>query len=134
MSSRSFWQSLRRLQLLERALLRTLVRTPAHELRAMTKTAVRDVIKADFADQLRFERFPFTAAVIECVPPARTARSFARETFATDQRFQRLHQLQFFFRRERRCEPTVIQLPCIVVQTQQQRPDALLFLRRIPES
>src|SRR3954466_15004345 len=97
MSSRSFWQSLRRLQLLECAPLRVLVRTPSHELRPMPESSIRDMVEPNLADELRLQCFPLAAAIIECVPPAWAARSFARESFAADERLQRLHQLQFFF-------------------------------------
>jgi len=47
------------LHLIERTLLRLLIRTPAQELCAVTKAAAGEVIVLNFNDQSRCERFPF---------------------------------------------------------------------------
>src|SRR5207248_7957452 len=91
---------LRGLQLVKRALLWALIRTPAQKLRSMTKAAVRDVVELHFADQLRLQRFPFAATIVVGIPAAGTARRLAGKPFATHQRLESLDQLQLFFRRE----------------------------------
>ena len=66
-----------RLDLLERALMRRLIWTPAHQLRSVAKSIPGDMVEPHLNDELRSQRLPFPASL--GAPAARTARGFSGE-------------------------------------------------------
>ena len=66
-----------RLDLLERALIRRLIWTPAHQLRSMAKSIAGDMVEPHLNDEFGSQRLPFPASF--GAPAARTARGFSGE-------------------------------------------------------
>jgi len=66
--------------LIHRAFARRLVGPPTEEFRAVTESALGEVIVADFHDELGIERFPFARAL--GAPATRAAGRFASESTA----------------------------------------------------
>ena len=64
-----------RLDLLERALMRRLIWTPAHQLRSVAKSIAGDMVEPYLNDELRSQRLPFPTSL--GAPAARTARGFS---------------------------------------------------------
>src|SRR5439155_26960012 len=82
-----FWGS----NLLERALPRLLLRTPAQKFRPMAEASSREVVVLHFANSFRFQRLPFGRA--PGAPTARAAGSAPRESWRADHRLNDLLQL-----------------------------------------
>src|SRR6185503_7365483 len=77
-------------KLLERALLRVLVRAPPDKTGAVTEAASGHLIVADFDHEHRLQRLPLAGALR--VPPAGTARRAAGEARRLDQGLQLLRE------------------------------------------
>src|SRR4051812_15847641 len=77
-------------QLIERALLRRLVRPPAQDRGAVAKSFAAEMIVADLDDQFRLQRAPLRRTLGG--PAAGAARCIAGETGLCDQRFELLGQ------------------------------------------
>jgi hypothetical protein len=72
--------------LFERALLGGLIRTPPHELGAMTKTIASDMVKPDLHYEFGPDCLPISAAL--SAPAARAAGRLARKAWAAPQFFE----------------------------------------------
>ena len=104
------------LQLLEGALIGPLLRAPAHELRSVPEPPAREMVVADFAHQLWFERLPFAGTFGP--PAAGAAGRSAGESGRTDKRFDCLLQILALFGVEAGGEAHVIELALIVIESQ----------------
>src|SRR6478752_6265843 len=74
------------LQLIEGALAWRLVRPPAQDRGAVTKSLAAEMVVGDFDDQLRLERTPLRRAIGR--PSARAARGIAGKSGFGDQRLK----------------------------------------------
>src|SRR3954469_6519000 len=74
------------LQLIQRALPRRLVRTPAQDRGAVAETFAAEMIVTDFDDQLGFQRTPLRGTFGG--PAARAPRRVAGESRRSDQSFE----------------------------------------------
>src|SRR5579862_1738383 len=117
--------------LLVSAASRRLFRTPAQELRPVTKAAAGKMVVANFAHQLRLQPLPFATAFR--APAARPAGRVAGESRATHVWLQERLEFLALRRREARREPYVIQQPVLVVKPEQKRAN-LASLAGITES
>src|ERR1051326_1604220 len=101
--------------LIHTALPWSLVRTPADQFGAMTKTAAGEVIVAHLDDQFRPKRFPFRGPFSG--PAAGSARRVAGETGRFNE-WREFCKQRFALRRfEPGTETHVVQQSCVVVQT-----------------
>src|SRR4051812_38889634 len=109
------------LQLIQHALPRRLVRTPAQDGGAVAETFAAEMIVADFDHQLGFQRTPLGRTFGG--PAARAARRVAGESRRSDQSFEFCGQRGLLLALDRGGESDVMQQPCIVVEAEQQRTD-----------
>src|ERR1700691_2217740 len=83
------------LDLLERALLGRLVRTPTHKLRAMAKPVTGDMVEPHLHDEFGPQRLPFAASF--GAPAAWTTRRFSGKAGCLAKSLQPLGQTWSFF-------------------------------------
>src|SRR5688500_5071944 len=95
------------LHLRHRALARGLVGAITQNLRAVPKTASREMVVGDFHDSLRVDGLPFTAPF--GAPTARSARRVPGETWLLPERFESFCQRRPLARLEGRGEADVMQ-------------------------
>src|SRR4051812_29657295 len=108
--------------LIHRALLRRLVRSPAEKLRAVAEPPLGEVVVLNFDDQLRVERFPFAAAL--GAPARRAARRAAGEAAALlsclAQLFDFGRQVRALLGGECRAEADVVEQSVAIIQPEQE--------------
>src|SRR5205085_3611728 len=107
--------------LVERALRRSLVRTPAEQRGAVAETACSEMIERDLDHQLRHQRLPLGRPL--AAPAARASRSAAGEAGRLDQLFDLRGQRLAIFVLEARRLAAVMQQALIVIEAEQQRAD-----------
>src|SRR6186997_715546 len=116
--------------LLERARVRIAVVSPAHERRRVTEPPALHAFVRHLAHEHRVEGHP------RALPPTRPSAlptggaRLAAEPGAADERREYLEQLPPLGRFERRRVPDVMEVAVGVVETEQQRPDAVAALRQ----
>src|SRR5262249_52503415 len=114
------------LDLVQRALLRRLVGTPAHQPGTVAEAIAGKVVVADFHHELRLERLPLGRALGR--PAARPARRVAGEAGRGDQFFQARGQRRLVFAADRGREAHVVQQAGLVIEPEQERADDVLAL------
>lgn len=91
----------------------------------------RYMVETNLDDQFRLHRLPFSAALR--APAAQAARCLAGEAQPTSQRLELRRERRAVFIGDGRCEADMIELPLIVVETEQQRSN-LSFAVQIAEA
>src|SRR5579884_368905 len=113
-----------RLQLVVGALTGALVRPPPQEARRVPEPITLELLESDFTYQLRTERNPGGVASLR--PAARRAgRSSVAEAALTLIVMQELEQLSPLLRAERGGVADMMEVPLLVVQTEQERADSV---------
>ena|ERR1700704_628060 len=109
----------RRSDLANGALRRFFIRTPAEKLGSVSESSAGKMVILEFADKLELEREPFGIALV-LRPAAGTSGSFAGETRAAHEGFEK--GLKFFaiFPRKAGTEPNMVQLARGVIKSKQQ--------------
>src|SRR3954453_19415545 len=109
-------------ELVHRALARLLVLAPALELRPMAYAVARDVVERDLAHELGPEPLPHELLV--GLPAGRLPRA----PLPGAVRLEEAEQLALLLRLEAGCVSHDVQLPVVVVEAEDQRPDRALLL------
>src|SRR5690606_34844780 len=110
-------------ELIERALLRRLVGSPALERRAVSESTLGKMVVADLYHQSRAERHPLGGPL--GAPSAGSARSASREAGRLPQRFQLACQCLTIVARNVGGEADVVEQAVLVVEPQEQAADRL---------
>ena len=108
-------------QLVETALTRGLVRTPAQQGRAVPEPAGRHLVVAHLDDEFRPERLPFASAL--GAPAARTSWGPPGKPGRLDKLFETAGQIRPVASRQGCGEADMIQPPLVVIEPEEKRSD-----------
>src|SRR5262245_16151859 len=100
------------LDLIESALFRRLVGTPAQQTRAVPKALAREIVIATLDHELRLQRLPFARALRR--PAAGPSRRVAAKAGRGNQSFEFFGERRFFLPFDRRGKPDMVQETLVI--------------------